>query len=134
MKEFLIFLWTFPQSFIGFILSRFCKKAVKFGKTVYVWSIKGSISLGLFVIVSKKALNNEFIIAHEYGHCKQSLYLSWLYLLVIGLPSFVWACLHRLPCFRRVCYYDFYTERWANKYAGYTAYLGAAGITYYEKV
>jgi hypothetical protein len=45
--------------------------------------------------------------------------LGPLYLLVIGLPSLLWAWLG--DNYREkhgVSYYDFYTEKWANKLGG----------------
>ena len=33
--------------------------------------------------------DKEKTIKHEYGHQKQSLYLGWFYLLIIGIPSFL---------------------------------------------
>lgn len=58
-------------------------------------------------------------IHHEYGHTRQSLYLGWLYLLIIGLPSITWAWLHSsFKCFSTVSYYDFYTEKWADWLGG----------------
>lgn len=131
MKKFLIFLWTLPQSLLGWVMSLFCRKTTKFDKPVYIWSFKGAVSLGMFIFVKDYA--SEFTVAHEYGHYKQSLMLGWLYLLVIGLPSFVWATLQTIGLFKNVCYYDFYTERWANKIAGYEAW-NEYNITYYEKV
>ena len=57
------------------------------------------------------------IIAHESGHVKQSLYLGPLYLFVIGIPSILWAWLHKSIAPRK-SYYWFYTEAWANKLGG----------------
>lgn len=54
---------------------------------------------------------------HEYGHTIQSLLLGPLYLIVIGLPSFVWSRWKRLIWLRResgIPYSWFYTERWAD--------------------
>lgn len=59
----------------------------------------------------------EFTIKHELGHCIQSKYLGPLYLLVIGIPSITWVMLRRMiPKLRKnYSYYDFYTEKFANK-------------------
>ena len=53
------------------------------------------------------------LLSHEYGHCLQSVMLGPLYLVVVGLPSFVWANViyHRIE---GVKYTWFYTESWAN--------------------
>ncbi len=85
------------------------------GAIVTRWKMKGSVSLGEFIFLNEKA--DETILAHEYGHTVQSLILGPLYLLVIGLPSIVWAGFPLFVSFRQkknYSYYRFYTERWAN--------------------
>lgn len=59
-------------------------------------------------------------IAHEYGHCKQSEYLGWLYLIVIALPSVIHNLYVKIArkCGKEPNYYSFYTEKWADKLAG----------------
>ncbi|MGN0683871.1 MAG: hypothetical protein ACI4JY_09365 [Oscillospiraceae bacterium] len=92
------------------------------GAVVTEWGYGGSVSLGMFVFVSKRGVRaSGELLAHEYGHCIQSLILGVLYLPVIGLPSVIWAGLFRK--YRRktgVKYDSFYPERWAtflgNKY------------------
>jgi len=54
---------------------------------------------------------------HEYGHCIQSLILGPLYLIAVGLPSYLWANLPPLRKLRRekgLSYYSVYPENWAN--------------------
>lgn len=70
--------------------------------------MRGGISLGNVVILPK--IFSVKTLRHELGHCRQSLYLGWLYLVVVGLPSIVHAALHR-----KGDYYHFWTERWANR-------------------
>ena len=131
MLKILIYLWTLPQSVLGWLLSLFCRKSTLHGKRVYLWRFSCGLSLADYIFVNKDA--SVFTVAHEYGHRRQSLYLGWLYLLIIGIPSITWASLYTLFWERKKCYYDFYTERWANNLAGYEAWLGADGITYYRK-
>ena len=82
-----------------------------------------NISLGLFVFVKEQKTGEsperlEKTLAHEYGHTIQSLMLGPLYLIIIGIPSWVWC---NVPCFRNmrrqknISYYSFYTEKWADK-------------------
>lgn len=80
----------------------------------------GSMGLGMFIFISESAMNGErreFTLTHEYGHTVQSIILGPLFLLIIGLPSLLWA---GLPVFRKyrerrsLSYYWLYTERWAN--------------------
>ena len=56
---------------------------------------------------------------HEKGHRIQSKILGPFYLIVIGLPSLIWATLH--SSVRRlgtIDYFSFYTEKWADRLGG----------------
>lgn len=134
MKEiinFLRILWEFPQSLLGFILFQFygvgcqCMEA-PYGdvRILYSERMRGGISLGRFIILPWKYRYNSSsyvrdTISHEYGHTRQSLYLGWLYLVVIGLPSLLWAWAQStFKRLREVDYYSFYTERWADDIGG----------------
>lgn len=116
-------LWGLPQTLLGLCLLPFhCRKKPFFhrGCLVVEWKGKGSMSLGGFLFLSKKACQSpEFgsILAHEYGHSLQSMLLGPLYLFVIGIPSFVWANLPGFVRLRReknIPYCRLYTETWAN--------------------
>lgn len=73
----------------------------------------GGISLGPFAFVSKSMRGES--IAHEVdGHTVDSKIFGPLYLFVIGIPSLVHAWLYD---YKTSCYYDFYTEKRANKFA-----------------
>ena len=74
----------------------------------------GGISLGNFVYFRPPVYDK--MIRHEYGHCIQSRMLGPFYLLVIGLPSLLWALWWHPG--RSVGYYSFYTERWADRLGG----------------
>lgn len=75
--------------------------------------MSGGISLGKYIIVSQWSQIDT--IKHEFGHCRQSKYLGWLYLVVIGLPSIVWAGLYgTVVKVTKNGYYKFYTEKWAD--------------------
>lgn len=134
MKEiinFLRLLWELPQCLLGFILFQFygvdcqCMEA-PYGdvRILYTERMRGGISLGRFIILPWKYRYNSSsdvrdTISHEYGHTRQSLYLGWLYLIVIGLPSLLWAWAHStFKRLREVDYYSFYTERWADDIGG----------------
>ena len=76
--------------------------------------MSGGISLGRYIIVNQFARDKT--IYHELGHCRQSMYLGWLYLIVIGIPSIVWAGLYgKVIKPTTNGYYKFYTEKWADK-------------------
>lgn len=86
------------------------------GAIVTEWTAGGGISLGLFVFVSEKA--RQGVVVHEYGHCIQSLMLGPLYLIAVGVPSYIWANLPALRKMRRETgrsYYSVYPENWANQ-------------------
>ena len=53
--------------------------------------------------------------------------LGWLYLIVIGLPSILWAWLGDDD----KCYYSFYTEFWANDLMGLKVNYGPYGCVLY---
>jgi len=85
------------------------------GAVATYWKYPSGLSLGLFIFMPED--KRERLLPHEYGHTVQSLLLGPLYLLVIALPSVVWA---RSKYFQRkrreknTSYYAFYTERWAD--------------------
>ena len=141
MKTVLYFImqciWGFPQTFLGLILflTNIRKEHFLFhGAVVSEWKYRSSVSFGLFVFISKDffkkdisevhsgEINNQVVaserlLVHEYGHTIQSLVLGPLYLLVIGLPSVLWASLPYYDKKRRkenISYYSFYTEKWAD--------------------
>ena len=100
------------------------------GAVITEWEAPSSVSLGMFVFVTKKPyfyekLKDEYtmeelsrrLLVHEYGHTVQSLILGPLYLIVMGIPSTLWGF---LPCCAKkrkeenVSYFSFFTESWAN--------------------
>ena len=111
----LIWVWCFPQMLAGLIL-KIITKAEKHGE-FYHYTIKnGSVSLGEYIFLCPAHKQSFDIKKHELGHRKQSLMLGWLYLIVIGLPSFIWAnCFKKYREKHKIDYYSFYSERWANK-------------------
>lgn len=134
MKEiinFLRILWELPQCLLGFILFQVYSVGCHCMETpygdvriLYSERMRGGISLGRFIILPWKYRNNSSsyvrdTISHEYGHTRQSAWLGWLYLVVIGLPSLLWAWAHStFKRLREVDYYSFYTERWADDIGG----------------
>lgn len=120
MMNALLFIWQLPQNLIGMLLRLICKGEDYAYCDVIVRrakKMKGGISLGKFIIVSQNVDNRTIL--HEYGHCKQSQMLGWLYLLIIGLPSLIWAwCYGVIVDKSHNGYYRFYTEKWADNIAG----------------
>lgn len=137
MKRYLYVLlqctWGAPQSLVGAVLYLFHRRShhLNFhGAAATLWEHRSSVSLGAFVFAAKESYFDESVngehsrnerterlLVHEYGHTIQSLILGPLYLIVIGLPSLLWA---GLPIFEKkrrdkgISYHWLYTEKWAN--------------------
>lgn len=132
-KEVLLWIWQFPQNLLGLLVCWIYSggaKNVTHGlmkggiEVLYSSSMSGGISLGKYIVLpykyaTSKAQYVKNTHKHEWGHTRQSLYLGWLYLLVIGLPSICWAGLHTYcDKFSKVSYYKFYSEAWADRLGG----------------
>ena len=116
----LLYLWQLPQNLLGLILAAIYWPESSHGfsgERVFIASrMKGGISLGRYIIVSNDYYLDPTSVLHEYGHALQSRYLGPLYLLIIGLPSLLWAWWWKAS--RGVSFYWFYTEKWADKLGG----------------
>lgn len=125
--------WGAIQSLLGliyFILHFSDRHYFYHGAIITEWNTKSSVSLGMFVFVTKEPyfydkLKNEYtmeelsgrLLVHEYGHTIQSLILGPLYLIIIGIPSTLWGFLPYCNIKRKtksISYFSFYTEKWAN--------------------
>lgn len=86
----------------------------------YCFSAYGGVSLGQYLFVHREA--DDLLVRHELGHSRQSLLLGPIYLVIVGLPSLIWAGL--FPFAQRlnpsIDYFGFFTESWANRLAGIT--------------
>lgn len=121
----ILFIWQLPQNIVALGVMLFSKKIRKidFRHCCLVMEAElpkgaGGVSLGNFAFVSPGCAHDEHTIRHEAdGHTVDSMIFGPLYLLVIGLPSvlhLIWFNRHGAG----KSYYDFYTERWANRHAG----------------
>lgn len=118
MKNTLLYLWQLPQNALGWLLCLYYTGTDSAYQSAIVRrsaKMQGGISLGKYIIVNERA--GQQTISHEYGHVRQSEILGWLYLIVVGLPSILHAGWWTLTEGER-SYYDFYTERWADKLGG----------------
>lgn len=114
--------WGFFQTLIGalfFVRLVARKHYVYHGAIVTYWNMESSVSLGMFIYVSEgwKELERRKVVAHEYGHCVQSLVLGPLYFIVILLPSMLWCQLKVFERFRKrrnISYYDLGIEKSAS--------------------
>jgi len=118
-----------PQNLLGtllfFLLWLCCKNKVVHHTISGVvitecdW-IYGGISLGMYVFVASRGFSGQQkarLIRHELGHTRQSLLLGPAYLLVIGMPSLIWALFRSAGFFKHKPYSWMYTERWADRLA-----------------
>ena len=131
IKNFIRATWELPQNILGAIIKAIFKAEfyTKYkDANVYCWNIYGGMSLGKYIFVPHyykhtppENMHYSILrtIKHEYGHTIQSKYLGWFYLLVIGLPSLIWAnCFEKYRTRTKTSYYDFYTESSANYLGG----------------
>lgn len=124
----LLYVWQVPQNLLGLILIA-CYKPERMhtmdnGNRIYFATrMKGGISLGKYSLVNvghyrhdiNESLKRDTVRHEAIGHAKQSLYLGWFYLLVIGLQS----ALHAALCACKTHnYHDMWFEKWADKLAG----------------
>ena len=126
--KFIKTIWELPQNLLGAIILKVTKAEVYrlnwCNCNIYSWKIDRGLSLGKYIFIPFKTTTPPIgvvmdYIKHEHGHSIQSQYLGWLYLLVIALPSFIWCnCFDGYRKKHGVSYYDFYTEKWADKLGG----------------
>jgi hypothetical protein len=120
-KGILAIIWELPQTVLAAIIiilfKRRVTKRISYGlaNILYMKGFPGGISLGRFIILNEKHSDKQFPRKHEYGHSIQSLYLGWLYLLVVGIPSLIRSIVWRLFKLDSYKYYAGYPEKWANK-------------------
>ena len=121
--------WGAPQTFVGFVLFMAHRRSPHRryrSAIVTYWPSEAGLSLGLFLFLPRWALDPAderargraaALHRHEFGHTIQSLLLGPLYLVVIGVPSLVWA---GFPPVARQWrrgergYYSFWTEKTAD--------------------
>ena len=119
----LLQVWQLPQNLLGLIVGIFFKRKRRLTgypgipdaiHIVGTHNMYGGLSLGNYVYLRPPVYDK--MVRHEYGHCLQSRLLGPFYLIVIGLPSLLWALWWHPG--RPVDYYSFYTERWADRLGG----------------
>ena len=118
----LLYAWQLPQNLLGLLVIAFTRPSAAipcsdcYSVVRASYRMRGGISLGRYAIISTSQCTT-CTIRHELGHCRQSRMLGPLYLIVIGLPSIIWAALHSRLAPRK-SYYWFYTERCADRLGG----------------
>lgn len=130
VNNIVMYFWEIVQNIVGFTYWFFGPKNCKVittnnGETKKVWfrelvrnNKEEAVTIGEFIFLDDQYQHDgwkyalEACYKHEYGHVVQSRILGPLWLLIIGVPSLIHACLYREN--KTYNYYDFYTERWAN--------------------
>lgn len=116
--ETVLYLWQLPQNLVGLLFLLVLKGETRHRlgsiRFFFLDTFPGGITLGEYIIVGTR---QELTVRHEYGHVLQSRMLGPLYLIVIGLPSLMWAWLGDSIAPGK-SYYWFYTERWADRLGG----------------
>lgn len=121
--EILKYFWQLPQLIVAFIYYWYLKRKDEIldtctcqGAIVFIKRKScGSVTLGNHIFLSPRATDTT--VRHEWGHTRQSLILGPLYLIVIGIPSIIWAATHRTIA-SSTPYFNFFTEKWANRLGG----------------
>ena len=99
--EILKYIWQLPQTIAAYIYFTYLSNKGEILDTctyqdaiVFIKRTScGSVTLGNHIFLSPRATDST--VKHEYGHTRQSLMLGPLYLLVLGIPSIIWAATHK---------------------------------------
>lgn len=129
MKNVFLFLWQLPQNLLGLLVVHITKaKKTEWNGIVWYktdWRI--GVSLGNYIILYKFSDLDD--IRHEYGHQIQSLFLGWLYLVIVGIPSAVFNNLWDRIFHKKWnvddrydWYYARFPENWADGLGGVNRY------------
>ena len=129
MKKILLWIWQLPQHLIALFMCAVLKvKPSTKDVMLYKYNFP-SFSLGEYIFISwsnwvdysNNFHNGLVTMFHEVGHTRQSRYLGWLWLFVIGIPSALhWVWYQYYGRKHGYNYYNFYTEKWADKLGGVT--------------
>lgn len=127
MRNILLYIWQLPQNLVGLVVLAWLSLRKRVSTKVspdwakgatlyYTEGFKGGLSLGRYIFLDARFIHHDGLTElHEYGHTRQSKMLGPLYLIVVGLPSVIWAlCWDAKE--ESVCPYEsFFTERWADR-------------------
>lgn len=108
IKSFLLFLWQLPQNILALIILFVNRKSKVKHENYYTvkYLCNRGTSLGNYILFDCDRVVTNKAVKHEKGHQKQSVYLGWLYLFVIGLPSVAGNIV------RRFIEFDYYSQPW----------------------
>ncbi len=117
----LIFPWELPQVLLGMMFLIALRKKTtglenyEASNVYFVKGFPGGISLAFFIFLNSGEQGNNRTVKHEYGHTRQSLFLGWLYLFIIGLPSIIRAVIWNSLNLDSERYYKGFPENWADR-------------------
>ena len=97
MIKTILYIWQLPQNIVALI-------------SIAIFKAKYGYKLN-----SKKNTVNIYLTNSNIG-VSLGNYISWLYLIIIGIPSAINNLINRIP-FIKYDYYSFYAEAWADKLA-----------------
>lgn len=129
MLSFLLHIWQLPQHLAGFVLSHTGEnvRTEDLGEGIRLYIKKSflgcGVSLGNYIIL-QTTHDHASVINHERGHSKQSQYLGFLYLIIIGIPSatgnVIDRIFHKDWQYRDIekWYYSLPWEAWADRLGG----------------
>lgn len=111
----LLTVWMLPQNIVGFCVWLYYQPMKREDGVFLMEGKRWSVSLGWFSFIGSKTKDRATCIKHEkIGHGTQSKILGPLYLPIVGVCSgYNFLTYDR----KRDVYYDFWTERWADKLA-----------------
>ena len=116
--------WEAPQVIVGAVVKliyiRYGSREVETYKQgvcqIQNWGMSSGVSLGWWQFTSKYATVTTA--SHEVAHSIESVALGPLFLVLIGLPSILWAGIIHPYFMSDKSYYWFYTERITDRIAG----------------
>ena len=117
----LIFPWELPQVILGILFLIVLKKRItclqyyEASNVYFVKGFPGGISLAFFIFLNSGEQGRTRAVKHEYGHTRQSLFLGWLYLFIIGIPSIIRAAIWNNSNLDGKSYFKGFPENWADR-------------------
>ena len=117
----LLFPWELPQVLLGIMFLIALKKRTtslehyEASSVYFVKGFPGGISLAFLIFLNSDEQGKSRAVKHEYGHTRQSLFLGWLYLFIVGVPSIFRAVIWNNFKLDSEKYYEGFPENWADR-------------------
>lgn len=123
----LLAIWQLPQILLGIICLCIFRNKEEYTNPynhITVWKISSKglfgnacFSTGPIIVVCSKDVS-ENTLRHETGHSKQSIYLGWLFHIIISIPSVCRFWYRRIFNKSQEWYHSGYPENWADNLGG----------------